>query len=291
MAGARMTETPTPDPAALGEFLRTLRARADPARFASVGAVARSGARGVTQAQAAEAVGMTEGWWRRIESAAAVLEIRYVDRVVEAFGLTGVERMILHRLSQGWEPVSAPRSEMLVPQQTRVLLDGLPWPAYVSDPAWDILAANRHVTEWFPTVRAGSNVMVEAVTDTASRERLHDWERCWARPMLGQLRAARLSLPEVYVDRLSEVIARILAESPAAAAVWERYPHTLYVHPDGAVRPVLLPPELGGLRLVRLSASELAGFPYSRLMVFTPVNVDRPVRWPHPDFPFELADG
>jgi MmyB-like transcription regulator ligand binding domain/Helix-turn-helix domain len=265
---------PSPHPAALAEFLASLRAGTDPADLPLIGEPVRASSRsGVSRAQAAEAVGMTAEWWSLIEDGGATLEAPYLERIARVFRLSAPSREFLYIIALGREPDSLVRPLVISPQ-TQMLLDGMQWPAYISDAVWDVHAVNRRMTELFPTIQPGTNIMVTAMCEPEVIARMPDWAQTWARPMLGQLRAAADLLPPPYPRAIAKLTDTVLDRNPAARDVWDKYPNTIYVHPDGAVRPLL--DQDGHLIVVRLSATVLAGYPHSRMVVFTP---EEPV-WP-----------
>jgi transcriptional regulator with XRE-family HTH domain len=257
------------DRAALSEFLQVKREKADPARFPLTGSPTRASTlRGVSQAQVAEALGMTEGWYRQIETGRKHLEQRYLEHMVELFQLTAVERAVLYRLSQGWEP-DMPLTPLVVGPETRAIIDGVPFPAYASDPLWDIKYANAHLTEMFPPLKVGANVMREAMTSPLMRELLVDYRESWFRPMLGQLRERMEVLaPPPVAAGLEELVATILRESPEAAEVWNSYPNTVYVRPNGAVRPIR---RNGVVENIQLGASDIEGNPMCNMIWVVPL--------------------
>lgn len=256
------------DRAALGEFLRVKRENADPSRFPPSGCWTRSSTlSGVNQPQTAEALGMSEGWYRRIELGKEHLDLRFVERVVEVFGLTATERAELYLLSQGWEP-DVPLTPLVVGPELRAIIDGLPYAAYLSGPSWTIEHANEHLTATFPPLRVGSNVMLEAMTNPEMRRLLVDWREKWARPMLGQLRDALGRVPEPYLSELQILAGQIRRRSPEADEVWQMFPDTVYVRPNGAVRPALIN---GRVEQVLLGASNPDGLPHCSMIWVVPL--------------------
>ena len=256
------------DRAALGEFLRGKRENADPDRFPLTGSLTRASAlRGVSQPQVAEALGMTEGWYRQIELGKARLELRFVEKVVRAFELNATERAELYLLSQGWEP-DVPLTPLVVGPELRAIIDALPYPAYLSGPSWTIEYANAHLPAMFPPLRAGRNVMLEAMTNPVMRDLLADWREAWARPMLGQLRDALGRVPEPYLSDLRILAGEIRRLNPEADEVWRMYPDTVYVRPNGAVRPVTINGRTGQ---IRLGASHPDGLPHCSMIWIVPL--------------------
>lgn len=256
------------DREALGEFLRAHRATADPARFPLTGHPTRASAlRGVSQAQVAEALGVTEGYYRQIETGKRHLDTRYVESLVHQFQLSAVERAVLYRLSQGGEP-DPPLTPLVVGARTRALIDALPLPAYAADAAWQIEHANAHLTDWLPPLRTGANVLLETATNPAMRRVLADYRQSWLRPLLGQLRERLTRATEPLAADLQTLADTVLCRNSDAARLWTTYPDTVYMHPADTVRPIH---RHGAMHYVQLGTSNLGAAPMSTMTWLIPL--------------------
>ncbi|HEY3869217.1 MAG TPA: helix-turn-helix transcriptional regulator [Actinocrinis sp.] len=245
--------------AALAVLLRELRESAPPERFGGTGRV--------TQAQVAYAIRVTETYYRRMERGQAPVTRPTVEALVSAHQLEGASKLALYRLALGWEPdVTVAVTE--VDPHTAAIIDALPFPSYLSDPAWTVVHYNALHAAWWPTSLAGENVMRMVLLDPAVRVRLMDWQESWAVPMLAQLRFAQVRLRDPYPARLAKLLEELRRASPDVDRLCDEQ-HVVYVHPDGDVRGMLCP---HGERVeVRILANEPAGYPNYRLISLVPL--------------------
>ncbi|HEV2639911.1 MAG TPA: helix-turn-helix domain-containing protein [Actinocrinis sp.] len=274
---ASVRSVPGPNKKVLGEFLKHLRDRTprkDPPPVG--GSPWRSHKETVTQAQAAQATGMTEGWWRQHENGLRRLDSGFVYAVIREFHLSHEERNLLWDLALGNGPVLEPNPYPAeVSPQIQAIVNALPLPAYVSDPAWDCVIHNDAAVAWFPELGAdnvahgSANVMVQALTSPSMRSRLVDWEHQWAIPMLANLRATLTWLPihPTYRQRL-EAVLKVVTCHPDVARIWDEHQATFHLDPNGAIRSV----QVGGeARPVRLATTDLPGG--CRQVVLTPADL------------------
>ncbi|UNZ18157.1 helix-turn-helix domain-containing protein [Streptomyces sp. 891-h] len=259
----------------ISRVLRNARARREPRGISSFEALLGPRTeRGLSQEDVALLCGVSERWYRRLESG----EPRNYS---DAF-LTAVRRVL--DLSEGeWDLVSslsrnqaasqkhqpsAHAQQPKVPAPLRTLLDGLPWSAYICDHRWDVLACNTRLTTDFSWL-VHENFMVWCLTHHDARSRLIDWEEGWAKPIVAQL----LVHAEKWKDdpRMRAVVRTALAD-PDVRRLWNA--------PDDL--PIVFDPDMNEprrLHLPRQGAEELrvallaltpSGHPHWRLMALVP---------------------
>ncbi|WP_433617005.1 helix-turn-helix transcriptional regulator [Dactylosporangium sp. CA-139114] len=226
--------------------------------------------RRVSQEDIAHRVGVSTRWYANLERGEpGTYSPAFLDRVAATLLLTAEQRAVLHMLVTGQEP-DPPRIVPLGSKfaSLRAIVNAQPWPAYVSDDAWDCLYSNEHHVRWFPHMRYESNIMLWPFLYEESKIQLVDWERDWARPMLAQLRAASARHPDNA--RLREIIQRVLAGSADARRLWEEEAE-VHLHPDGDRRLMHVPffDEPRMIEIVALTTLRGAGF---RVMMLIPVD-------------------
>ncbi|MET7402826.1 helix-turn-helix transcriptional regulator [Dactylosporangium sp. NPDC005572] len=230
----------------------------------------RQGKRWVSQEDVAHRVGVSTRWYANLERGEpGTYSSTFLDRVAVTLLLSPEQRAVLYMLVTGQEP-EPPRVVPLGPEfaSLRAIVNAQPWPAYVSDDAWDCLLSNEHHVRWFPHLRHEPNIMLWPFLYEESKIQLINWERDWARPMLAQLRAASARHPDNA--RLQEIIRRILAGSADARRIWEDKAE-VHLHPDGDRRLMHVPyfdePRL--IEIVALTTLRAAGF---RVMMLVPAD-------------------
>ncbi|MBB5940000.1 helix-turn-helix domain-containing protein [Streptomyces zagrosensis] len=180
--------------------------------------------RGLTQAVAADLVGVTPRWYRNLEGGRRG---PYSDAMLTAVGkaleLSEEEWMVLYRLAGGEdlpaEIMSPQRQNDPAPPEVRKFVEGLrPWGAYACDHRWDVLAYNAPLLDLFPWIREGANIMEGALTQPEARTRLISWETDWALPMIAQL---RLHAEQWPADHRLRAITESVRADPTARRLWE----------------------------------------------------------------------
>lgn len=221
----------------LGRMLRRWREERDPAQIA--GFVPRHGHRRLTQADIGELTGVSERWYRALESGEAVqFSEQFLARVDRVLGLDDAQRVTLYLLSTGHGPPSRDVHPARCEDGLRRMADGQPWPTYISDVAWDVLYINAEAQRHWPWMARDGNIMTWVLADPDARMQLIDWETTWARPMLAQLRM--IAGHHRDHQRLQEVVADILDDNPTVQRLWEQ-DMTAYTHPDGDIRRLYMP--------------------------------------------------
>lgn len=243
--------------AALAGLLRAWRARAG--RRLGLG-------KPVSQVEVATRAGMSERWYRDLERGSIPrLDARTLGALADALLLCPDERATVFLYAAGGEPFPPMTPERDGPELApiRRLLDQ-DSPAFVTDHAWNILAHNEALAEWFPRAAdSGANVIRWGLTDPQAREQLADWPR-HGRAFLAMLRFAMAQYPGVA--ELRELLGQALAD-PACRRIWDDGP-VIMANRDGhrfrlrlpaaaagpvdVVARVLLPAGLPGLRFTLL---------------------------------------
>ncbi|MEV7088002.1 helix-turn-helix domain-containing protein [Streptomyces sp. NPDC093085] len=243
------------DDESLPELLRSWRkrvaARATPGTVAS-----RRRSDGLTQRETARLAGVSERWYGSLERGQrADYSTDFLDRLSSVLRLSPAERHALYLGAVGRPPAPAAvpeaDAEAEVDEALQEFLNNqAPDPAFVTDLAWNVIAYNEPVSEWFPWGAYQANQMRWAFLQDEAREQLVNWEQDWARPYLGQIRYERARHPES--EALRELERDILAGSADARKLWDR--PEVVAHPDGDTRRLRLPVHHGREVVVRILA-------------------------------------
>lgn len=229
--------------------------------------------RALPQRAVAQRMGVSERWYRSLESGDEVLlSADVLDRLAEALMLGPDERMALlgHALGDDVSPQIVTADMDLAPI-TRLVNMQTRLPAYVTDHAWNVVGHNARMAEWFPWVREPSaNLLRWALRSAAAREQLVDW-RANAQTYLAQLRFALVCSPAD--PKLNELLEAVLAD-PECRGMWDagtrvvayRQGHLYrlrlpWVFPDvfTVTTDVLIPAYLPGFRYVLVQPCEEQG--------------------------------
>lgn len=224
----------------LRHLMRSWRLRLDPK---SIPGLSVRGGRGrpVSQAEMAQLVGVSSLWYGRLERGEREPNYSedFLDRVAAALRLDYNEHNVLFLLATGREPVPKvyASTPSISPAVQRVL-DEMPFPAWCSDPAWDVVALNQATYEWLPHMRYERNVMRWVWCYPDAMVQLVDWQSVWSPRMLAQMRVANARWPQN--ERLKQIIAEALEVNDYAREAWDNEP-MVQVHPDGDVRRLRVP--------------------------------------------------
>jgi transcriptional regulator with XRE-family HTH domain len=217
--------------------------------------------RTVSQEQVAQRIGCSTKWFARLELGHIEnYSDNFIRQVGRALNLDRNETRLLYLLVNKEPPASGRRAlrGSLAP-----LLAAQLFPAYLSDPVWDLVGYNEQMRALFPWAAAqNSNVMRWVFTDPDARRRLYRWETEWAPQMLAQMRTELLRQP--HNRRLRELTDEILRHSADARDLWEK--PFAYFDPDGERRSLYLPGHAEP-REVEIHAMEPLRFPGYRLVV------------------------
>ncbi len=129
---------------ALGHFLRTRRERLSPAACGLLHGRRRTP--GLRRDEVAAAAGISAEWYVKLEQGRAVApSSTTVDALARALRLGAAEHAHLRHLARGNRRAAFVRE--VVPDTIRRLVEGLPYPAYVTGLRWDVLAWNAAATD------------------------------------------------------------------------------------------------------------------------------------------------
>ena len=254
---------------ALGDFLKTRRARLSPS---GVGLPKKRGNRrtpGLRREEVAQLAGISVTWYTWLEQGRDIIASRQVlESIAATLRLTTDERNYMFRLAHKQVPADPPPVAQTVSPALRTVLDSLrASPAWIIERRWNILAWNRAACEVFGDFGATSlrerNILRFVFTNETLRRRLVDWE-AFARSMLAMFRA---SVGE-YVDEpwFIRLVEHLEEASPEFRGWWPR--HDVRGAPLERVR--LDHPDAGPLELDNVSF-RVNGSPELRMCVYAAV--------------------
>lgn len=156
--------------------------------------VVRRATNGLSRAEVARLVGVSEGWYRSLERGTRRdFSDSFLLRVAGTLQLSEAEVLTLFLGAAGRRPPADPAGQLAdIPPEALALLERqAPNPAYISDGAWNIVAANSAMAQWFPwSVTPRANLMRWALLAPEARTQLVNWEREFAQVFLAMLRLA-----------------------------------------------------------------------------------------------------
>ena len=133
--------------AELGDFLRSRRARLQPAKAGLVDGKRRR-TPGLRREEVAERAGISTDWYVRLEQGRMVSPSRTtVDALARGLELNSQEHAHLRQLAGHSATQGFVRET--VPETIRRIVAGLSYPAYVTGQRWDVLAWNDAAVELF----------------------------------------------------------------------------------------------------------------------------------------------
>lgn len=201
----------------LGAFLRSRRARLDPA---DVGfPTSRRRNPGLRREELASLAGVTVSWLAKLEQGRAhAVSVDVLEAIGRALRLDPTERRHLLSLA-GFQATDAQAEPVAVTATLRALVDGLhPSPAYLLDRAWYMVAWNEAEAALFPSLRGHTDTtphLLDLVFCDDELGRLmvdHDAELV---RLVAQFRLHRAAWPndpgiEAVVDRLTDASERFV---------------------------------------------------------------------------------
>jgi hypothetical protein len=207
----------------------------------------RAGGRGLTQLQVDQYLGRAAGTYQRLESGRYPhAPERLLKEVADLLRLTEHEWAWLwhmtwrrqppyplyplgnEQLHGGWRRLINP-SKYIGPDS--ILL------TYCTNWRWEMLGHNSGVASLFPGRPVTENSLAWTLLAPEARTILDDWEHSWAAQVVPHLWAARADHPDDPV--LADMERRVLADK-RCGPIYEAF-GPIYVHADGAVRPMLHP--------------------------------------------------
>ncbi|MEV8476880.1 helix-turn-helix transcriptional regulator [Streptomyces sp. NPDC051173] len=219
----------------VSRLLRAWRERVDRRRIPELRVWGHRAGSRMSQADVARLTGVSEGWYRALETGAPrEFSDAFLLRVAEALRLSETEKLTLFLGVSGRRPPvrGGCHGQATVDSATAALLEHqAPHPAYLSDAAWNIVAANTPMTRWFPFTREPqANLMRWALTSAEARTQVLDWEDTCARTYLPMLRVASHRDPRDA--RIRSLIEDILATNGTCRRIWAEQ-HAVVEHPGG----------------------------------------------------------
>lgn len=191
----------------------------------------------------------------------------FLDCVARVLRLRGVERQVLYLLATEREPKAGPPAAPKVTIAMRAKLACQPWPAYVLDPLWNVVAFNEATLRWFPHVATERNVMRAVTCLPQLRTQLLQWDTVWLPRAIAQLKG-QLALP-CHDEGLDRLTADILNHCPQARH-WMYNDARVWMNEDGEVRALMVPGAAEPTKVV-LSADLPANNTATRYVSVVPV--------------------
>jgi transcriptional regulator with XRE-family HTH domain len=252
--------------AQLSEFLKSCRARREPASL-GLAPAARRRSKGLRREDVAALAGLSATWYtwleqgRNVHPSEAILE-----RLSAALGLSPAERDYLFMLAQRRPPPLAPdHGEPLRPAVQR-MLDTINVPALIHTRRWDVVAWNAIWTRCFPDfgVRptTGRNLLRILLTEADFQRNPNEQEEI-----------ARRILPTVRLDYTQAgddpVFDRLIEELSAICPIFDRLWRSPEIShfPEGHYTASY--PDIGAITFEH-TAYSVASSPNLRLLMFCP---------------------
>lgn len=194
----------------------------------------------VTQEEAAVLCGRAVSHYGNLERGR--IDCHYSDEVLDTVAIVlqlgAVARRILYLLATGREPKPGPHTPPRITTAVRAKLASQPWPAYVLDSLWNVVAYNQATVQWFPHVTSEPNVMRAVTCLPQLRKQLLDWDNVWLPRAIARLKG-QLAWPG-NDERLNQLVAEILNCCPQARN-WMYDDVMAWMYEDGDVRELIVP--------------------------------------------------
>jgi transcriptional regulator with XRE-family HTH domain len=253
----------------LGDFLRSRRARLDPASFGFAG---RRRTPGLRREEVAQRANISPTWYTWLEQGrGGAPSAQVLERIAGALLLTDAEREHLFMVALGRRPELRYRAVVGVNPRLQRVLDALETsPAIVKTPTWDVVAWNRAaavvLTDYAQLPVGERNILRFLFGNPAARAKQHDWGAV-ARFVVGAFRAdvVRAGLASAAADLVTE----LCALSTEFEALW--HDNEVLSHSEGGGVKRLKHPLLGAIAL-EYSAFAVDGRPDLGMIVYTPVD-------------------
>lgn len=261
----RMTKSVTHE-STLGAYLKSLRARLDPAAFGL--AAERRRTPGLRREEVALRANISPAWYTGLEQGrGGAPSADVLDRIAHALMLTDIEREHLFLIGLRRPPeMRYPKNEGVSPSLQRVLDRLEPCPAFVRTAIWDVVAWNRPaalvLTDYESRPPKQRNILRSLFLDPAVRAAQYDWKGV-ARFVVGAFRVdvARAGA----VAEIGPLVDELCRLSPEFRALW----HDNDIRSFGEGLKRLQHPILGPLAL-EYSAFAVDGRSDLRMVVFNP---------------------
>lgn len=204
----------------LADFLRTRRARVDPAAV-GIPIDSRRRVEGLRREEVAHLSGVSVGYYVRLEQGRARQpSTQVLDALARVLELDDVEREHLHRLARRRRrPNRSTPSGRVRPELLRVLDLIADAPAFIVDHRLDVVAANHLAEMLYGDPMKGLNIARRIFLDEDGRSLYTDWEAC-TRDTVGHLRLAAGKYPDD--PRLGSLIGELAVHSDRFRKLWAR---------------------------------------------------------------------
>ena len=265
-----------PDNNALGIYLRSRRAKLDPASFGFSGRRRTSGLRREEVAQRANISATWYTWLEQGRGGHASADV--LERIAQALNLNDAEREHLFLIGLGHLPEARYRgADPITPRLQRVLDALTHSPAIVRTATWDIVGWNRAatvvLTDYARLPPEGRNVLRMMFCDPRVRAAQTDWEAV-ARFVVSTFRA---NAAKAGADAaIAPLVEELCGSSPEFAAFWRD--NEVQAHGDGVKR---LHHPTAGLIAMEYSSFAVDSRPDLGLIIYQPaaeadrVSIDR----------------
>jgi transcriptional regulator with XRE-family HTH domain len=207
----------------LGNFLAARRRQLTP-EDVGLPITARRRTPGLRREEVALLASISPTWYTKLEQGKPIgVSSQVIHGIARALQLNDAqERHLLTLAGLPAPELSAPSHD--VAPELRNIIDQLnPFPSFVINSHWDLLGWNRAAGQVYQFDRlppADRNILVFLFTNSAHRQRLVGWEQ------EAQAAVARFRTSTVYFMGevwLSDMVNRLLAQSPEFARLWQTY--------------------------------------------------------------------
>ncbi|MEV6007294.1 helix-turn-helix transcriptional regulator [Streptomyces sp. NPDC051976] len=241
--------------------------------------------RSILQRDVADALHKSERWYRDLEGGVITRTFtrHELDTIGTLLGLDRVQRHALFLVSNGGglsspEAVEPPR----ISDELRLLLDQQPFPAYVVDATWNVVAVNTAMAALFPwSTRPGANLMRWVLLSADARDQHLNWEAD-AEVCVRMLRAAAVDRPH---DADLQQLISDTSQNPAVRHLWTHGAADFADHYDGHILQLALPLFDGQVTELVTHVLQLAGIPGCRMTIL----VQRASREPACEQPVQVT--
>lgn len=176
---------------ALGDFLRSVRARVSPESH-GLPSGARRRTPGLRREEVAQLCGISVTWYTWIEQGRDVSVSASVwSRLARIFQLSRAERHYLFELAESADPEHAREYDDALPPALARCVHSITAPAYILDRKWNVLACNEPLLRLFggwPGQTGQANLLRYIFEDPAARQLVVDWDSR-ARRVVAEFRA------------------------------------------------------------------------------------------------------
>ncbi|MFD9566276.1 helix-turn-helix transcriptional regulator [Streptomyces sp. NPDC059994] len=245
----------------LGSFLRAHRAGLHPDDVSLVSYGQRRVA-GLRREEVAVLAGMNADYYARLEQGRERRPSpQILDSLCRALHLDDDARDHLYRLAGSVPHGGGPQPREGASPVLRQLLDSLPdTPAFVIDPAMDLLAANSLAESLFSPFQRADNLARMTFCDPAARQFYVHWHRAAEATVAGLRQATGLT---PHYPRLRAVVTAMTAASEEFTTLWRA--QNVYGKTHSAKE--LVHPEVGALSLTYQSF-DVRGAPGQQLLIY-----------------------